>query len=149
MVSGAARRDAGIPRIPAQPRRVPRTGAPSDPGSRGATLEVLADEKLERAEVALGEILEALAARGDCFVRRAESLDDPYQMLRVLPELELDRPPERRLASQRQGCGCLVPTRVDQRAKPEALEPLGDRAPVPAERPGGCLHVERVTPEGG
>src|SRR5947209_14725169 len=110
---------------------------------------MLADEELEGAEVALGEVLEASAARGDRLVRRAEALDDPQQVLGVFPKLQLDRPGERRLAGQRQGGLCAVTARVDQRPESEALESLGDRASVPAERPGGRLHVESMLAERG
>src|SRR5206468_4815514 len=55
------------------PRTAPALpGERSDPGGRRTAVEVLADEELHRAEVALGEVLEALPTGGDGLVRRAE-----------------------------------------------------------------------------
>src|SRR5262249_17885036 len=51
-----------LPRIPARGDGEAKATERSDLGFRGATLEVLADEELERAEVPLGEILESPAA---------------------------------------------------------------------------------------
>ena len=63
-------------------------------------------------------------------------------MLGVLAELQLHRSTERRVAGQGQGGLGPVAARVDQGAKPETLEPLSHRAPVPAQRARRRLHVE-------
>src|SRR5439155_5934876 len=134
----------------------PRTSSGASPRGRvldlhgrRAAVEVLANEQLERAEMALRKILEASPARGDGFLGRAETLDHPQQVLGILAELQLHRPTERRIARQLQGRLAAVPTRVDERPEPEALESLGDRAPVPTEHASRGLHVEAVLAEGG
>src|SRR6266705_53998 len=87
-MDGAWRRDAGISRIPASPRER------SDARGRGATGEELADQKLQRSEVAVGQVLEAPAARSDGVVGSGEAPDDLRQVLGVLAELQLDGPTE-------------------------------------------------------
>src|SRR5207244_7503057 len=74
----AWRRDAGNSRIPASPRER------SDARGRGAPGEELADQKLQRSEVAVGQVLEAPAARRDGVVGSGEAPDDLRQVLGVL-----------------------------------------------------------------
>src|SRR5262245_3278783 len=137
-IGRAKRRGAGNSRIPASPRRG------SDARGRRAPGERLADQELQRSEVTLGEVLEAPAARGDGLVGRGEAFDYLREVLGVLAELQLDRPAERGVGGQRQRRLLPIAARLDQRAEAEALEPLGHRAPVPSESPGGRLHVESV-----
>src|SRR3990170_3107444 len=136
--------DAGNPCVPRTRRGAPRTPAGS---AAGSALEVLPDEKLERAEVALREVLEAPAAGGDGGLGALEALDDPQQVLVVLAELQLHAPDERRVAGQGQRGPRAVAAGLDQGAEAEALEPLRHGAAVPAERARGRLHVEGVAPE--
>src|SRR5262249_4605689 len=66
----------------------------------------------------------------------------------VPPGPRLARAGERRTPRQLEGRTGSIALRVHQRPEPEALEPLGDRAPVPAEGARGRLHVEAVLAEG-
>src|SRR2546427_907795 len=139
----------GRPRIPA---RVPRQagevrGWRRRSGRRRAAVEVLADEGLEGAEVALGEVLEAASRRGDGGLGGVESGHGAEEVFVVLAELELDGPGELGIAGKVEGGAGPISTGLDQRAEAQPLEPLGDRAPVPSELSRGRLHVEAVAPE--
>src|SRR6058998_4357560 len=90
----------GDSRIPALTSALPASTGRLDLHGRRAAIEVLADEQLERAEMSLGEVLEALPAGGDRLVRRAETLDDSQQVLGVLAELQLHHARKRRVARQ-------------------------------------------------
>src|SRR5262249_56751806 len=72
----------GDPRIPA---RDPHAGT----GCR--LLELLADQELQRAEVAVGQVLEATATNGDGGLGGRETLDRAEQVLVGLRELDLHR----------------------------------------------------------
>src|SRR5690242_19868870 len=96
-----ASRDAGHPRSPA---RLPASGG-----------ELLADEGLERAEVALGQILEATAAGGDRRLGRVELGHRAQQVLVVLGQLDLDRPGQRRVVGQGGGRLGPIAAGVDER----------------------------------
>ena len=74
-----------------------------------------ADQDLERAEVALGQILEAAPAGGDGGLGGIEGGDGPQQVLVVLDQLQLDGAGQRRLAGQRGRRLGTVAARVDQR----------------------------------
>src|SRR2546425_859364 len=142
-----ARAVRGLPRIPAAGPRIARVG--SDARGWRTALEVLADQQVERAEVALGQVLEATPARGDGGLGGVESLDGSQQVLVILAELQLYGAGERRVAGQCQGGLRHVAAGLDQRAEAEALEPLSHRAPVPPQGPRGRLHVELVSPQAG
>src|SRR5437899_1808132 len=124
-----ARGMRGRPRIPA---RVPRQagevrGWRRRSGRRRAAVEVLADEGLEGAEVALGEVLEAASRRGDGGLGGVEPGHGAEQVLVVLAELELDGPGELRGAGEVQGGAGPIPPGLHQRAKAQSREPLRDR----------------------
>src|SRR5881396_2408404 len=105
----------------------------SETSLRRRPLEGLADQELERAEVALGEVLEPATAGGDGGLGAIEAGDRAEQVLVVLAQLQLDGPGERRVAGQLQRRPVAVAAGVDQRAEAQALQPLGDGAAVPAE----------------
>src|SRR2546426_591854 len=141
----------GRPRIPARvPRQAGEVRRRRRRSGRGrATVKVLADEGLEGAEVALGEVLEAASRRRDGGLGGIEPGHGAEQVLVVLAELELDGPGELRVAGEVQGGAGPIPPGLHQRAKAQSLEPLGDRAPVPSELSRGRLHVEAVAPQAG
>src|SRR5256886_9482366 len=129
----------------AHPRAWPRVLADRlDAGARRTALEVLADQELERAEVALGQVLEAPPARGKGGFGGVESRDGSQEVLVVLGELQLHGAAQRRVAGQSQRGLAPVAAALDKRAEAEALEPLRHRAPVPPQRPRRRLHVESV-----
>src|SRR2546425_4505880 len=100
-------------------RSIARVG--SDARGWRTALEVLADQQVERAEVALGQVLEATPARGDGGLGGVESLDGSQQVLVILAELQLYGAGERRVAGQCQGGLRHVAAGLDQRAEAEAL----------------------------
>src|SRR5439155_1238079 len=148
VVSGTWGRDGvgvmrGEPRIAALEPRV-HAGSWSDAGFRGLSLEALADQELERAEVTLGQVLEAPPARGQRGFDGVDALDGPQQVLVVFGKLQLHGAAERRVAGQLQRGLPPIPTGLDQRTEAQALESLRHRAPVPLERPRRRLHIESV-----
>src|SRR2546425_12773476 len=90
----------GEPRIPAAWPRV--LAGRSDASAGSTALEVLADQELERAKVALGQVLEAPPARGKGGFGGVESCNGSQQVLVVLGELQLHGAAERRVAGQSQ-----------------------------------------------
>src|SRR5712692_4098203 len=141
----------GRPRIPARvPRQAGEVRRWRRRSGRGrASVEVLADEGLEGAEVALGEVLEAAARGGEGGLGVIEPGHGAEKVLVVLAELHLDGPGELGIAGEVQSGAGTISTGLDQCAKAQPLEPLGDRAPVPSELSRGRLHVEAVAPEAG
>src|SRR3989442_1474848 len=137
----------GEPRIPAAWPRV--LAARSDAGARRTALEVLADQELERAEVALGQVLEAPPACGKGGFGGVESRNGSQEVLVVLGELQLHGAAQRRVAGQSQRGLAPIAAALDKRAEAEALEPLRHRAPVPPQRPRRRLHVEPVLAKAG
>src|SRR5947207_14807726 len=95
----------GRPRIPARvPRQAGEVRRRRRRSGRGrAAVEVLADEGLEGAEMALGEVLEAASRRRDGGLGGIEPGHGAEQVLVVLAELELDGPGELRVAGEVQG----------------------------------------------
>src|SRR5438309_12131091 len=93
----------------------------SDLGGRAA-VEVLSDQQLQGAEMALRQVLEAPAAGDDRLIRRFESLDRPEQVLVVFAELQLHGGAEDRVAGQGQRRLGPVAARIDQRPKAQPLE---------------------------
>src|SRR6267378_1539269 len=148
--------DAGTsphPRIGPASRRTSRGWGPAVRGEpmkspRALTRELLPNQKLERAEMAVGEVLEPAPAGGDGGLGAVEAGDRAKQVLVVLAQLQLDGAGERRIAGQLQRRPVAVAAGVDQRAEAQALQPLGDGAAVPAELAGARLHVKAVTPQG-
>src|SRR5438128_9905976 len=121
----------------------------SDAGARRTALEVLADQELERAKVALGQVLEAPPACGKGGFGGVESRNGSQEVLVVLGELQLHGAAQRRVAGQSQRGLAPIAAALDKRAEAEALEPLRHRAPVPPERPRRRLHVEPVLAKAG
>src|SRR5206468_5522661 len=121
----------------------------SETSLRRRPLEGLADQELERAEVALGEVLEPAPAGGDGGLGSLEAGDRAEQVLVVLAQLQLDGPGEYGIAGELARGAGAVAVGVDQGAEAQALEPLGHGAPVPAELSGARLHVEAVAPQAG
>src|SRR2546422_8907863 len=112
-------------------------------------LEVLPDQDLERAEVAVGEVLEPAPAGGDGGLGSVEAGDRAEQVLVVLAQLQLDGPGEHGIPGEPPPGAGAVAAGGDQGAGPQALEPPGHRAPVPAGPAGARLHVEAVAPQAG
>src|SRR5437899_1302086 len=143
--TSARTRSAGCGESPASPHGSRVSPSPeSDASASRTTLEVLADQELERAEVALGQVLEAPPARGQRGLDGIESLDGSQQMLVVFGELQLHGAAERRVAGQLQRRLPPIAAGLDERAEGQALEPLRHGAPVPPEGSRRRLHVEPV-----
>src|SRR2546427_795815 len=107
----------------------------SETSLRRRPLEGLADQELERAEVALGEVLEPAPAGGDGGLGRVEAGDRAEQVLVVLAQLQLDGPGEHGIAGELTRGAGAVAVGVDQGAEAQALEPLGHGAPGLADDP--------------
>src|SRR5690242_9100300 len=125
--------------------------SPHRPRVAGARtlLEVAADERLERAEVAVGQVLEPTTAGGHRGVGRLEGGDRAQQVLVVLGQLRLHHAGQYGVTGQRLGRAGPVTGRIDERLEAHPLQPLRDRAAIPPEGPGGRLHVEAMLAQAG
>src|SRR3989442_4810242 len=121
----------------------------SEASLRRRPLEVLPDQELERAEVAVGEGLGTAPAGGDGGLGSVEAGDRAEQVLVVLAQLQLDGPGEHGIAGELTRGAGAVAAGVDQGAEAQAPEPPGHGAPGPAQLPGAGLHVEAVAPQAG
>src|SRR5206468_12068485 len=108
----------GEPRIPAAWPRV--LAGRSDASARRTALEVLADPQLERANVALGQVLEAPPARGKGGFGGVEPRNGSHGVLVVLGEHELHGAAQRRGAGQRRCATASIAAALHDRAQPRA-----------------------------
>src|SRR5437899_9686219 len=136
--SSVSSRSSRCGAIPASPRGT-RVG---EPGCQ--LLELLADQGLQRPEVAVGQVLEATATGGNGGLGGRETLDRAEQVLVVLRELDLHRARQARLTGQGERRLPAIAAGVDERRKAESFEPLSHRAAIPAERSRRRLHVEAM-----
>src|SRR5205814_58348 len=129
LTRGAPRRGdvPASPRVEARPGFVGTLRARGGMGGHiGAPHVMASNQELERAEVAVGEVLEPATAGGDGGLGAVEAGDRAKQVLVVLAQLQLDGAGERRIAGQLQRRAVAVAAGIDQRAKAQALQPLGD-----------------------
>src|SRR5688572_33173611 len=100
-------------------RGSPRIPADSPPGSAGRSREMTLQQRLERVEVALRQVLEPPPSGGDGGVGGIEALDGAEQVLVVFAQLQLHRAGEGRIGGELGGGAPGVAARVDQRAEAE------------------------------
>src|SRR5437879_9243509 len=103
-------------------RAIPASPRGTRIGGRGRQLlELLADQGLQRAKVAVGQVLEATATGGNGGLGGRETLDRAAQVLVVLRELDLHRAHQPRLTGQGERRLPAIAATVAARPKPQPL----------------------------